>query len=123
MKPLTHCLHCQAPLIDKTIPEHLNCLKYQNCKDRCVVDYFQYFDKSYQEENVTYITFNTPQNKFNLYVYFDCYGYKNIAHIYSNLVLKSKGIASPIMMLPSNQIDLSNLDKLEEKLSTLALFA
>lgn len=122
MKPLTHCPWCTAPLIKKTIPEHLNHTKYENCSVRCNVDYFQYYRNSYEEEHVEYITFNTPRKRFNLYIYFDHYLYKNIVHVYSEAELKKYGVASPMLVLDSSTIDIYKLDKLEEKISTLALF-
>lgn len=93
-----------------------------HCQARCAVDYFQYFAQSYEDENLQYISFNTPHDKFHLYAYFKFFTYKNIAHIYSRAELKNKGTASPILKLPADQIDLSKLDSLEERLSTLVLF-
>lgn len=119
--PLTYCPGCGAPLIKKTIPEHLNSMKYENCSARCNIDYFQYYRNSYDEE-VEYITFNTPSGKFNLYVYYNHYIYSNIVHVYSDAELKKNGIASPILVLDSSMINVYELDKLEEKLSTLSLF-
>jgi hypothetical protein len=122
MKPLTHCPGCGTHLIKKTIPEHLNHMIYENCEARCPIDYFQYYRSSYDDKNVEYITFNTPRDKFNLYVYFDHYLYKNIVHVYSNAELKKHGMASPMLVINSSMIDVYKLDNLEEKLSTLALF-
>ena len=94
MKPLTHCPHCQAILIKKTIPEHLNSLKYENCSARCVVDYIQYYDKSYQEEEIQYASFGTPDDKFNVYYYTKHDAHPtNLVHVYSNRELKKNGIA------------------------------
>lgn len=122
MKPLTHCPHCASVLIKKDIPEHLNSGKYTHCQTRCTVNYFQYFAQSYEDENLQYISLKTPQDKFNMYVYFNDCVYKNIAHIYSMAELKNRGTAFPILTLPADQIDLSKLDRLEERLSTLVLF-
>lgn len=121
MKPLTHCISCKSVLVRKTIPEHLNNSKYENCSSRCLVDYFQYYENSYDQE-IAYISFNTPKNKFYVYVYFDHWSYLNIAHIYSQLEMNLNGVASPILKLHKNLIDLNDLDKLEEKLSILANF-
>lgn len=124
MKPLTRCPNCDAPLVKKTIPEHLNPLKYENCSARCTVDYFQYYKGSYDEPEVDYIHFNTPNNKFGIYMYFDSCMYKNLAHVYSNATTRKYGYSSPILTLPLDtyKLDVTKMAALYEKISTLSLF-
>lgn len=124
MKPLLYCPGCNSSLIKKTIPEELNPFKYENCPIRCVVDYFQYYKKSYEETEVDYINFNTLDNKFHVYIYFDHYMYKNLIHVYSNATLRKYGIASVMLKLPLDKypLDVSNLQSVNEKIATLALF-
>ena len=127
MKPLKNCPWCQAPIIKKTIPEELNCLKYDNCSARCKVDYFQYYKSSY-EEDVEYIAFNTSNEKYHLYSYFDApswsgVSYKDMTHIHITADLKKNGTSMPLLRIKNFQIDLSNLEKLEEKISLYVLFS
>lgn len=124
MKPLTRCPHCEAPLIKKTIPEEFNLMKYENCKARCVVDYFQYYKLSYNEIEVDYITYNTPNKKYNVYTYFNHWMYKYLSHVYANVLTETYGISSPILKLPydTHPLDVSDLEKIQDKISTLALF-
>ncbi len=125
MKPLTHCPHCQALLVKKTIPEHLNPMKYENCSKRCVVDYFQYYKYSYDEPEIDYVQFNSSDNRFSIYLYFSTSAwYPNTAHIYSNATTKKYGTSMPILKLPLDKykLDVSKLEELEEKISTLSLF-
>jgi hypothetical protein len=124
VKPLTHCPHCQAVLVKKTIPEHLNRMKYENCSERCVVDYFQYFKQSYDELEVDYITYNTPDDKFHIYTYFNHGMYQYFSHIYANETTKKYGKSSPILTLPWDKypLDVTNLKAVNEKISTLSLF-
>lgn len=124
MKPLTHCPHCQAPLIKKTIPEHLNRLKYENCSVRCDVDYFQYYKNSYDELELEYISFNTPDVRFHVYMYFDNYWTANMIYVYSNAATKKNGSSMPILKLPLDtyKLDVTKLDALQEKISTLSIF-
>lgn len=126
MKPLTTCPGCQAPLIRKTIPEHLNCLKYENCSERCVVDYFQYYDKSYDEPELKYIHYNTPDNVFSVISHFDndFYSFKNVSYIYSNATTKKYGFSSPILTLPMDKypLDVTDIKAVHQKISVLSTF-
>jgi len=124
MKPLTHCPHCKAPLVKKTIPEHLNPLKYENCSARCVVDYFQYYKTSYDDPELEYITFNTPDDKFSVYQYFDNWIHKNQSLVYANETTRKYGSSMPILWLPLDKypLDVTKMDELYEKISTLSLF-
>jgi hypothetical protein len=124
MKPLTHCPGCQSELIKKTIPEELNHTKYENCSKRCTVDYFQYYDKSYEDSEIQYASFRTPDDKFSLYYYTNHGAYPSkTVHIYSQQELHVRGRAMPIIRLKDFTIDFDNLEKLQEKLGIYALFA
>lgn len=124
MKPLTHCPHCKALLVKKTIPEEFNPMKYENCSKRCVVDYFQYYAESYEDPEIQYASFDTPDGKFGLYYYTNHGAYPpKIAHVHSNTELHKNGVASPILTLKDFTIDFDNLEKLQEKLAIYALFS
>ena len=124
MKPLTHCPWCQAPLIKKTIPEEFNRMKYENCSKRCAVDYFQYYKSSYEESAVDYITYNTPDDRFSIYTYFDHGMYKYLSHIYANETTRKYGRSSPILKLPLDKypLDVTDIKAVHQKISTLSLF-
>lgn len=126
MKPLTNCPYCDAPLVKKTIPEHLNPTTYQNCSKRCVVDYFQYYTDSYEDEELQYVSMNTPDNKFNFYYYTNHGAYpRNTIHAYSNLELKKHGRAMPFVELHNFDLHVNKegLEKFQEKLSTYMIFS
>lgn len=124
MKPLTHCPHCHCILVKKDIPEEFNNMKYENCRDRCVVDYFQHYDQSYDEPELQYVTFNTPDGKFSLYYYTKHHAYSiNLVHVYSEVALDKNGWAFPFIVLKDFHIDFDNLHKLQEKLSIYAVFS
>ena len=124
MKPLTRCPGCDAPLIKKTIPEQFNRLKYENCSKRCTVDYFQYYKVSYDEPEVDYVSLQTPDDRFGIYIYYDHDMYKNLVHVYSNATTEKYGISSPILKLSLEKypLDLTNIKSISDKISTLALF-
>jgi hypothetical protein len=88
------------------------------------VDYFQYYKESYDEPELAYINFNTPNEKFHVYMYFDMFGHKNLAHIYSNATTKKYGKSSPILELSLDKykLDVTKMAELYEKISTLSLF-
>jgi endogenous inhibitor of DNA gyrase (YacG/DUF329 family) len=124
MKKLTHCPHCQSPLKQKDIPEHLNPLKYEYCSTRCDVDYFQYFDKSY-DEDVAYVSLYTPDKKFYMNWYVgDHYGYPaKLLHVYSKAEMQKYGKASPCLTLKDFELELDNLEKMQEKFGIYVLFS
>ena len=105
-------------------------MKYENCSKRCVVDYFQYYKQSYDEVEIDYISFNVPNQKFGVYIYFDHPirlddgVHTNIALVYSQDTLKKYGRAMPILRLPLREypLDVTKMDQLYEKISTLSLF-
>lgn len=126
MKPLTHCPYCSEPLIKKTIPEHLNPLKYEYCSKRCEVDYFQYYANSYEDTELQYISMDTPDNKFNYYYYLDRAPYPaKTIYAYSTLELKKNGTAMPFIKLYDFDLtmDRESLEKFQEKLSIYILFS
>lgn len=99
-------------------------MKYENCSARCVVDYFQYYKQSYDELEVEYITYNTPNKKYSVYTYFDHWMYQHISHVYANILTETYGKSSPILYLPYDKypLDVTDLQKTQDKISTLALF-
>jgi len=137
MKPLQNCPYCGC---------YLSRIKQNEswhetyCSDRCSMKYHQYFEGDFDSDKLRYITFDTP--RFNVYVYFETGFYPNIVHFYSHKEMAAKGTAMPIVdNLPSSRIptheleEMANsryetatqarewLDKVDEKLHTLALFA
>lgn len=123
MKPLTHCPHCKSILVKKTIPEKYNNAKYENCSKRCEIDYFQYYDKSYEELEPQYISFYTPDKKFSLYYYTKHNNYlSNLVNVYSQAELHKHGKALPFITLKDFIIDFDNLENLQKKLSIYAVF-
>jgi hypothetical protein len=124
MKPLTHCPHCQSPLVKKTIPEEFNNSKYENCSKRCVVDYFQYYRDSYEEQELQYISAYTPDKKFSFYYYTNCRLYPhNLVHVYSQAEMDKHGVAMPLITLKDFTIDFDNLERFQQKLAIYAVFA
>jgi hypothetical protein len=104
------------------------------------MEYHQYFDGDFTSDKLRYITFRTA--RFNVYVYFEKGFYPNIIHFYSHKEMQAKGTAMPIIdNLPSDRIPVHELevmansryetamqarewlDKVDEKLHTLALFS
>lgn len=123
MKKLTHCPHCQSPLKMKDIPEHLNHMKYEYCEKRCTVDYFRYFDKSY-DDDVQYVSLYTPNKQFHLYWYLNHYMYaEKMIHVYSEVEMKKYGKASPCIAIAGYEVDLFNLEKVQKRFKTYVMFA
>lgn len=104
--------------------------------------YHQYFDGDFTSDKLQYITFETA--RFNVYVYFEKGFYPNIVHFYSHNEMRIHGKAMPVVPnLPINRIPIQELvdiietnpgydhssqvrawlDKVDEKLYTLALFS
>lgn len=124
MKPLTHCPYCKSPLIKKTIPEELNPTKYENCSERCIVDYFQYYQTSYEDKEIQYASFATPDGKFHVYYYTDHWAYPiNTLHVHSEAELEKYGISSPCLILDNFTVDFDELEKLQQKLSIYMTFS
>lgn len=98
-------------------------MKYENCSKRCVIDYFQYYEKSYEDVELQYISCYTPERKFHFYYYTNHFMYpKNLVHIYSQEEMKRNGIASPLITLKNFHIDFNNIKDFEEKLSIWSVF-
>jgi hypothetical protein len=136
MKPLTNCPYCGCHLKECKQNENWH-EKY--CPDHCVMEYHQYFEGDFTSDKLQYISFDTK--RFHVYVYFEKGFYPNIIHFYSLMELKDKGLAMPVIdNLPANRVptheleEMANsryqtssqarewLDKVDEKLHTLALF-
>lgn len=99
-------------------------MKYENCSVRCIVDYFQHYKSSYEETELDYISYYTPDDKFHIYTYFNHDMYKYLSHIYANETTRKYGRSSPILRLPMDKypLDVTNLKAVHEKISTLSLF-
>lgn len=99
-------------------------MKYENCSERCVVDYFQHYKRSYDETEVEYITYNTPDDRFHIYTYFNHGMIKYFSYIYANETTRKYGQSSPILKLPWDKypLDVTNIKTVHEKISTLSLF-
>lgn len=115
MKPFKQCPVCMAQLkqyryTDNWIAEY--------CAMDCKSEFRQNFLNG--SKDVSYIYINIKN--FGLYVYYETGYYPDKTYVYSNIELVKKGVAGPIMILPYNTIDFLQLEKLAEKLSTLALF-
>lgn len=116
MKPLKNCPGCNSKLVN----HQYNASWFeQYCHLQCAVNYSQFFDKSFEDKNIYYLKFSTEN--FLVYVYYDHIPFCT-AHIYSLNVLKNNGKASPIIKLPSGEIDIHNIKKLDQRLQTLSLF-
>lgn len=121
MKRLTHCPHCQAKMKENDLPPELNNLKYEQCAERCVVDYAQHYEHSYQEQEPWYICFNTPKDQFLVYIYSKRHKNANLTHVYSVIEMERKGSGMPLLTLENLEYDLDKLDVLEEKLEIYSL--
>jgi len=117
MKTIRNCPYCGSSLDNYQATESWF---QQSCARRCDMDYMQFFDKSFDDENIIYNRFCTDH--FLIYVYYDHPQLPYISHIYSRAVLKEVGTAFPIIKLPSNKINIFNLEELDKKLQTLSLF-
>lgn len=137
MKPLSNCPYCGCYL--ESIKQNESWYE-KYCRDRCLMKYHQYFDGNFESDKLRYITFETKH--FNVYVYFENGFYPNIVHFYSHKEMELHGKAMPVVdNYPSHKIptyeleawansglDTSTqvrewLDKVDEKLHTLALFS
>lgn len=137
MKPLSNCPYCGSYL--KSVKQNENWHE-KYCEERCVMKFHEYFDGDFTSDKLRYITFETEH--FNVYVYFEKGFYPNIIHFYSHAEMRAKGTAMPVINnLPSDRIptheleEMANsryetasqarewLDKVDEKLHTLALFS
>lgn len=119
MKPFTSCPGCQSSLYDYKYND-----KWygQGCAKRCDLQFHQHF-KCLPQEATEIDYYQLTLKRFYMYVYLNCYGYVNQTFVYSNAELKKYGIASPIMKLPYANLDLSDFQKLDEKLHLLVLFS
>jgi hypothetical protein len=121
MKPLTYCPGCQGRLERFDKNEHI----YQDvCATRCLVWYAQYYPNSYEDIELKYISFYTPNDIFGIYQYFAPSDvWPGVTHVYSNRITRREGKSSPILTLKDFEIDLSKLLQLEEKLAILVTFS
>lgn len=138
MKPLLNCPYCGS------------CLKYHKyvhtwystyCSDHCVMEYHQnFFGTPEQDEKdweLAYIKLDTAH--FFMDIYFEKGYYPHRTYVYSRAEMDLHGKAMPILKLPNSKIDIATLETfgvpftdlavkkwlkdLDDKLSTLALFA
>lgn len=119
MKPLKQCPGCQEPMIESNI----NRLIYERCEKYCSLDYYQYFEKSIKDEELSYITFHTKD--FYIYSYFkQQYSLPaGITHVYHNIFPRGESSQSPFIKLTNLIIDFNNLDVLNNKLLTYSTFS
>lgn len=142
MKPLSNCPYCGCYL--KSVKQNENWHE-KYCPDHCVMEYHQYFEGDFQSDKLRYISFETK--RFHVYVYFETGFYPNRIHFYSLRELEEKGKAMPVIdYVPADRIPTHELeeivdsdtktiryetisqarawlDKVDEKLHTLALFS
>lgn len=118
MKPFTHCPYCHAAIYRPPLQGRLY---YEYCSGRCVNEYSQYFRDAFDEPELSNLRFNTKN--FGVHIFFKNDAlFPNTTHIYSREILKRHGVASPLIKLPSNKIDMFDLEKLDQKLQALAYF-
>lgn len=136
MKPLSNCPYCGSNLKEVVQNENWH-EKY--CEDRCTMKFHEYFEGDFNSGKLRYITFETKH--FNVYVYFETGFYPNIVHFYSHNEMRLHGRAMPVVngypssRIPTHELEeMANsryetasqarewLDKVDEKLHTLAIF-
>jgi hypothetical protein len=119
IKAFKHCPICRSlKPFKKHNPNHIlwqaSCVN-PNC------GFFQYFVNSFEEDIITYFQFFTDD--FNIYVYGErMSSIKNITHIYHRVFSKGVFTQMPLISWENWYPDFDNLDKLNNKLKTLALF-
>lgn len=111
MKPFTKCPSCQAPFT--RISYNINWLEESCSNYGCQTQYRQYFPKSWDDPNLSYIQFKTKD--FFAYFYYDHHSYHNRAHIYHNVFPKGESVQSPAFKIPAFEVNFDKLNDLNKR--------
>lgn len=89
------------------------------CKNHytCPAEFRQYFDSSFDEEDISYIHFYTKT--FNFYTYYTSRPDvpAGMTHIYFNKFPRGEFVQSPAFRIQDMKIDWDNYSKLDERVS------
>lgn len=118
MIPLIQCPGCQGPFhrVNYNARWH-----QEMCKDRCLLDYSQYHKINFDDNDISYITFNTQD--FKVYVYVDYFDLKDIVHIYHKIFPRGEWTQKPVFIRPIFEIDFSKLDYYNNKWKLWKVFS
>lgn len=120
MKKLTHCPYCHSPIGKNS---DFKSSKYELCKNRCQVDYFQFLNNLWDEE-VEYVYLHTPNRIFSIYWYLNSNVYPvKFIQVYSVVELSKQGVAWPCLTAKNFELDLHNLQRMEEKFKNYLVFS
>lgn len=118
MKPLDHCPYCKATIYRPPLQGRLF---QEYCSKRCKNFYAQYYNDKFDEPEIAYCSFYTEH--FILNVHFKDRLFPYVTNVCSLQELHKNGVASPILKIPTDRINIYDLDALDKKLSSLAYFA
>lgn len=110
MIPLTKCPGCQGPF---RRVNHNSGWHEESCMIRCPLDYSQYHQTNFDDNEIGYFTFYTED--FNVYVYIDHFGMKDIIHIYHKVFPRGEATQDTVFRLPRFEIDFSKLEEYNKK--------
>ena len=123
MKPFQQCPGCNSKLFNNI--NHNEAWYEQQCYYfyECPISFCQFFDKSFKDTELKYISFHTKL--FNIYVYYKKMMSisEDVSHIYSRATLEKYGNISPTLVLPAHRIDVLQWKELDTKLNLLLTFS
>lgn len=110
MIPLTKCPGCQGPF--RRIKQNEG-WHQELCDNRCHLDYSQYHQTSFEDNEIGYFTFDLPD--FFVYVYINHFGYKDKIYLYHQEFPRGESTQPPFMILERFEIDWNNLNQYNER--------
>jgi hypothetical protein len=110
MIPYTQCPGCQGPF--RRI-NHNKGWHQELCENRCPLDYSQFHQTSYDDNEIGYITFELQD--FYVYVYFNHFGYKDVIYIYHQVFPRGESVQGPAFIIPRFEIDWNKLEQYNER--------
>jgi hypothetical protein len=119
MKKFKKCPVCDC---DAFIRRTYSSSWFEEHCDNCDAQFSQHFSDSFDDEDIHYTTFYTKD--FYYYVYYkESFSTKSgTTNIYNRIFPRGESVQSPMLTYKKFDINYKELDKLNEKFKTLALF-
>ncbi len=110
MIPLTQCPGCQSKF--KRIRQNEG-WHQETCKKYCPLNYSQFHQIDFDDNDIGYLHFYTKD--FNVYVYVDHFGIKDLIYIYHKVFPRGESTQQPVFKIPRFEIDWNKLDYYNNK--------
>jgi hypothetical protein len=110
MKPLELCPGCQSPF--RRIKQNEG-WHQELCDRRCSLDYAQFHQRSFEDDSIGYVTFDTKD--FFIYAYYDHFGHKDLIYIYHQEFPRGESTQGPAFIIPMFPIDYSKIDEYNQR--------